>query len=160
MDESIAEFIKQKYNLLIGERTAEDIKINIGTAFIKDESKSYEVRGRDLVTGIPKTLVLGEEEVLEALSDVCSQIVKTIRNALESTPPELAADIVDRGIVLAKTIPRSTMSAASSGGVDSRAFRMVFTICEQTSLSASRTSSSPRTSVLGIPVTRSRPRTS
>jgi rod shape-determining protein MreB len=101
MDESIAEFIKQKYNLLIGERTAEDIKINIGTAFIKEEPKSYEVRGRDLVTGIPKTLVLGEEEVLEALSDVCAQIVKTIRNALESTPPELAADIVDRGIVLA-----------------------------------------------------------
>ena len=101
MDESIAEFIKQKYNLLIGERTAEDIKINIGTAFIKEEPRSYEVRGRDLVTGIPKTLVLGEEEVLEALKDVCAQIVKTIRNALESTPPELAADIVDRGIVLA-----------------------------------------------------------
>ena len=101
MDESIAEYIKQKYNLLIGERTAEDIKISIGTAFIKDEPRSYEVRGRDLVTGIPKTLVLGEEEVLEALSDVCAQIVKTIRNALESTPPELAADIVDRGIVLA-----------------------------------------------------------
>ena len=101
MDESIPEYIKQKYNLLIGERTAEDIKINIGSAFIKEEPKSYEVRGRDLVTGIPKTLVLGEEEVLEALSDVCAQIVKTIRNALESTPPELAADIVDRGIVLA-----------------------------------------------------------
>ena len=101
MDESIAEYIKQKYNLLIGERTAEDIKISIGTAFIKDEPRSYEVRGRDLVTGIPKTLVLGEEEVLEALSDVCAQIVKTIRNALESTPPELAADIVDRGILLA-----------------------------------------------------------
>ncbi len=101
MDESIAEYIKQKYNLLIGERTAEDIKISIGTAFIKEEPRSYEVRGRDLVTGIPKTLVLGEEEVLEALSDVCAQIVKTIRNALESTPPELAADIVDRGIVLA-----------------------------------------------------------
>ena len=86
---------------MIGERTAEEIKISIGTAFIKDEPKSHEVRGRDLVTGIPKTLVLGEEEVLNALSDVCGQIVKTIRNALESTPPELAADIVDRGIVLA-----------------------------------------------------------
>ena len=82
MDDSITEFIKQKYNLLIGERTAEEIKISIGTAFIKDEPKSYEVRGRDLVTGIPKTLVLGEEEVLNALSDVCGQIVKTIRNAL------------------------------------------------------------------------------
>ncbi len=94
-------YIKQKYNLLIGERTAEEIKINIGSAYIKEDPKSYEVRGRDLVTGIPKTLVLGEEEILEALSDVCAQIVKTIRNALESTPPELAADIVDRGIVMA-----------------------------------------------------------
>ena len=101
MDDSITEYIKQKYNLLIGERTAEEIKINIGSAYIKEEPKSYEVRGRDLVTGIPKTLVLGEEEILEALSDVCAQIVKTIRNALESTPPELAADIVDRGIVMA-----------------------------------------------------------
>jgi len=101
MDDSIAEYIKQKYNLLIGERSAEEIKISIGSAFIKDDPRSYEVRGRDLVTGIPKTLVLGEEEIQEALSDVCGQIVKTIRNALESTPPELAADIVDRGIVLA-----------------------------------------------------------
>jgi rod shape-determining protein MreB len=101
MDESITEYIKQKYNLLVGERTAEEIKINIGTAYIKEEPRSYEVRGRDLVTGIPKTLVLGEEEILEALSSVCQQIVKTIRNALESTPPELAADIVDRGIVMA-----------------------------------------------------------
>ena len=101
MDDSITEYIKQKYNLLIGERTAEEIKINIGSAYIKEDPKSYEVRGRDLVTGIPKTLILGEEEILEALSDVCAQIVKTIRNALESTPPELAADIVDRGIVMA-----------------------------------------------------------
>ena len=101
MDDSITEYIKQKNNLHVGERTAEEIKINIGTAYIKEEPKSYEVRGRDLVTGIPKTLVLGEEEILEALSNVCAQIVKTIRNALESTPPELAADIVDRGIVMA-----------------------------------------------------------
>jgi rod shape-determining protein MreB len=101
MDDSITEYIKQKYNLLVGERTAEEIKINIGTAYIKEEPRSYEVRGRDLVSGIPKTLVLGEEEILEALSNVCAQIVKTIRNALESTPPELAADIVDRGIVMA-----------------------------------------------------------
>ena len=101
MDDSITEYIKQKYNLLIGERSAEEIKISIGSAFIKDDPRSYEVRGRDLVTGIPKTLVLGEEEIQEALGDVCGQIVKTIRNALESTPPELAADIVDRGIVLA-----------------------------------------------------------
>jgi rod shape-determining protein MreB len=101
MDETIIQFVKQKYNLLIGERTAEEIKINIGSAFIQGDPKTHEVRGRDLVTGIPKTLILSEEEVLGALSDVCEQIVGTVRNALESTPPELAADIVDRGIVLA-----------------------------------------------------------
>ena len=101
MDETITQFIKQKYNMLVGERTAEEIKIKIGTAFIQGEPKTYEVRGRDLVTGIPKTLILSEEEVLEALSEVTAQIIKTVRNALESTPPELAADIVDHGIVLA-----------------------------------------------------------
>ena len=101
MDDTIIQFIKQKYNMLIGERTAEEIKINIGSAFIQGEPKTHEVRGRDLVTGIPKTLILSEEEVLEALTDVTAQIIKTVRNALESTPPELAADIVDHGIVLA-----------------------------------------------------------
>ncbi len=101
MDDTIIQFIKQKYNMLIGERTAEEIKINIGSAFIQGETRSHEVRGRDLVTGIPKTLILSEEEVMEALSDVTAQIIKTVRNALESTPPELAADIVDHGIVLA-----------------------------------------------------------
>ena len=101
MDDTIIQFVKQKYNLLIGERTAEEIKIKIGSAFLQGEARTHEVRGRDLVTGIPKTLILGEEEIMEALADVCDQIVKTVRNALESTPPELAADIVDRGIVLA-----------------------------------------------------------
>jgi len=101
MDDTIIQFIKQKYNMLIGERTAEEIKINIGSAFIQGDPKTHEVRGRDLVTGIPKTLILSEEEVLEALTDVTAQIIKTVRNALESTPPELAADIVDHGIVLA-----------------------------------------------------------
>ena len=101
MDDTIIQFIKQKYNMLIGERTAEEIKISIGSAFIQGDPKTHEVRGRDLVTGIPKTLILSEEEVLEALTDVTAQIIKTVRNALESTPPELAADIVDHGIVLA-----------------------------------------------------------
>ena len=101
MDDTIIQFIKQKYNMLIGERTAEEIKISIGSAFIQGEPRTHEVRGRDLVTGIPKTLILSEEEVLEALTDVTAQIIKTVRNALESTPPELAADIVDHGIVLA-----------------------------------------------------------
>ncbi|MEC8844192.1 MAG: rod shape-determining protein, partial [SAR324 cluster bacterium] len=101
MDDTIIQFIKQKYNMLIGERTAEEIKISIGSAFIQGDPRTHEVRGRDLVTGIPKTLILSEEEVLEALTDVTAQIIKTVRNALESTPPELAADIVDHGIVLA-----------------------------------------------------------
>ena len=101
MDDTIIQFIKQKYNMLIGERTAEEIKISIGSAFIQGEPRTHEVRGRDLVTGIPKTLILSEEEGLEALTDVTAQIIKTVRNALESTPPELAADIVDHGIVLA-----------------------------------------------------------
>ena len=101
MDDTIIQFIKQKYNMLIGERTAEEIKISIGSAFIQGEPRTHEVRGRDLVTGIPKTLILSEEEVLEALTDVTAQIIKTVRNALESTQPELAADIVDHGIVLA-----------------------------------------------------------
>ena len=101
MDDTIIQFIKQKYNMLIGARTAEEIKISIGSAFIQGEPRTHEVRGRDLVTGIPKTLILSEEEVLEALTDVTAQIIKTVRNALESTPPELAADIVDHGIVLA-----------------------------------------------------------
>ena len=101
MDDTIIQFIKQKYNMLIGERTAEEIKISIGSAYIQGDPKTHEVRGRDLVTGIPKTLILSEEEVLEALTDVTAQIIKTVRNALESTPPELAADIVDHGIVLA-----------------------------------------------------------
>lgn len=101
MDETIVQFIKQKYNLLIGERTAEEIKVRVGSAFPMAHPKSIEIKGRDLVSGIPKTLTLGSDEVREALSDVCSEIVKTVRNALERTPPELAADIVDKGIVLA-----------------------------------------------------------
>ncbi len=101
MDDTIIQFVKQKYNMLIGERTAEEIKIQIGSAFLQGDARVHEVRGRDLVTGIPKTLILSEHEIMQALADVCDQIVKTVRNALESTPPELAADIVDRGIVLA-----------------------------------------------------------
>lgn len=101
MDETIAMFIKQKYNLLIGERTAEEIKVTIGSAFPLAEAKSMEVKGRDLMSGVPKTLMINDQEVRESLSDICDGIVHTILNALESTPPELASDIVDRGIVLA-----------------------------------------------------------
>jgi rod shape-determining protein MreB len=101
MDEAISQYIKRKYNLLIGERTAELIKIQIGTAYPEEELKSMEVKGRDLVAGIPKTLEITSEEVREALAEPLNAIVEAVRIALERTPPELAADIVDKGIVLA-----------------------------------------------------------
>jgi len=100
MDESITQFIKRKYNLLIGERTAEAIKIALGSGFPLDETLSMEVRGRNLIEGIPKTITITDEEVREALSDSVSTIVNAVRVALERTPPELSADIVERGIVL------------------------------------------------------------
>ncbi|HWP34240.1 MAG TPA: rod shape-determining protein [Thermodesulfobacteriota bacterium] len=101
MDEAISQYIKRKYNLLVGERTAELIKIEIGTAYPEDEIRTMEVKGRDLVAGIPKTLEITSEEVREALAEPINAIVETVRVALERTPPELAADIVDKGIVLA-----------------------------------------------------------
>jgi rod shape-determining protein MreB len=101
MDEAIIQYIKKQYNMLIGERSSEEIKIQIGSAFPNGAPRSHEVKGRDLVTGIPKTLTLTDAEIRNALSDVCEQIVQTVKNALERTPPELAADIVDKGIVLA-----------------------------------------------------------
>ncbi|MDH4225666.1 MAG: rod shape-determining protein [Deltaproteobacteria bacterium] len=101
MDEAIIQYIKNQYNMLIGERTAEEIKIQIGSAFPSGPPRTHEVKGRDLVTGIPRTLTLSDAEVRTALSDVTDQVVQTIKNALERTPPELAADIVDKGIVLA-----------------------------------------------------------
>ena len=101
MDETIVNYIKRKYNLLIGERSGENIKITIGSAALCDEKLTMEVKGRDLVAGIPKTLLINDTEIREALSEPISNIVETVRIALERTPPELAADIVDKGIVLA-----------------------------------------------------------
>lgn len=101
MDEAILQYIKRKYNLLIGERTAEIIKITIGTAYTTNERRTVDVKGRDLVAGVPKTIEISEEEVREALMEPINAIVEAVRIALEQTPPELAADIVDRGIVLA-----------------------------------------------------------
>lgn len=102
MDEAIINYIKRKYNLLIGERTAEHIKITIGSAYkVDEESKTMEVRGRDLVSGIPKTLIIDDDEVREALMEQVLIIVNTIKVTLENTPPELAADIIEKGIVLA-----------------------------------------------------------
>ena len=101
MDEAIIQYIKKTYNLLIGERTAEQIKIEIGSAFPLDERMTMEVKGRDLIEGMPKTITITDEEIREALRrDRSTSIVDAVRVALERTPPELSADIVDRGIVL------------------------------------------------------------
>jgi rod shape-determining protein MreB len=100
MDEAIIQHIKRKYNLLIGERTAEEIKIRVGSAFPLDQELTMEIKGRDLVEGVPKTLVVSDEEIREALAETISVIIEAVRIALEHTPPELSADIVDRGIVL------------------------------------------------------------
>ncbi|HDR14446.1 MAG TPA: rod shape-determining protein, partial [Desulfobacteraceae bacterium] len=99
-DESILQYIKRKYNLLIGIRTAEIIKTTIGNAYPGENVETIEVKGRDLVTGIPKILVIDSEEVRKSISEQIEAIVETVRIALEQTPPELAADIVDRGIIL------------------------------------------------------------
>jgi len=100
MDEALIQYIKKKYNLLIGERTAEQVKFEIGSAFPLDEPMTMEIKGRDLIEGIPKTLTVTDAEIREALQEPVSVIVNAVRVALERTPPELSADIVDRGIVL------------------------------------------------------------
>ncbi len=100
MDEAIINYIKKKYNLLIGEATAEQIKFEIGSAYPFPERKVMSIKGRDLISGIPKTLVIDDGEIREALSEPVSIIVNTIKIALENTPPELAGDIIDKGIVL------------------------------------------------------------
>ncbi|MBO6260200.1 MAG: rod shape-determining protein [Lachnospiraceae bacterium] len=99
-DEAIVRYMRNKYNLLVGDRTAEDIKINIGTAFKRAEVDYMDVRGRNLVTGLPETIRVSSDETQEALKQTTSQILDTICSVLEKTPPELAGDIVDRGIVL------------------------------------------------------------
>lgn len=99
-DEAIVRYMRKKHNLLIGERTAEDIKINIGAAYRRPEVLSMEVKGRNLVTGLPKTIEVNSDETLEALREPAMQIVDSVHNVLERTPPELAADVYERGIVL------------------------------------------------------------
>ena len=99
-DEAIVRYMRKKHNLLIGERTAEDIKIKIGTTYPLVEEETMEVRGRNLVTGLPKTVTVTSSETEEALRDSTSQIVEAVISVLEQTPPELSADILDRGIVL------------------------------------------------------------
>ena len=99
-DEAIVRFMRKKHNLLIGERTAEDIKIKIGTTYPLVEEETMEVRGRNLVTGLPKTVTVTSSETEEALKETTSQILEAVIAVLERTPPELSADILDRGIVL------------------------------------------------------------
>ena len=99
-DEAIVRFMRKKHNLLIGERTAEEIKINVGTVYKRPENLTMDVRGRNLVTGLPKTVTVTSEETEEALREPAYQIVDAVHNVLERTPPELAADISDRGMVL------------------------------------------------------------
>ncbi len=100
MDEAVIKYLRKKYNLLIGERTAEQVKIEIGSAYPLDKPVTMEIKGRNLIEGVPKTLVVADEEIREALEETLAVIVNAVRVALERTPPELSADIVDRGIVL------------------------------------------------------------
>jgi rod shape-determining protein MreB len=101
LDEAIIQYMKRAYNLMVGERTAEEIKIRIGSAFPLEQEMTLEVKGRDLVAGLPKTLTVTSQEIREALLEPVSQIVESVRVTLERCPPELAADLVDRGIMLA-----------------------------------------------------------
>ncbi|MFA5193536.1 MAG: rod shape-determining protein [Verrucomicrobiia bacterium] len=101
LDEAIIQYMKRAYNLMVGERTAEEIKIRVGSAFPLEQEITLEVKGRDLVAGLPKTLTVTSQEIREALLEPVSQIVESVRVTLERCPPELAADLVDRGIMLA-----------------------------------------------------------
>jgi rod shape-determining protein MreB len=100
LDESIISWVKKEYNLMLGERTAEQVKMAIGSAFPYDDEPAAEVRGRDLITGLPKTIVLSSHEVREAIEEPAQAIVDAVKLTLDKTPPELAADIMERGIVL------------------------------------------------------------
>jgi len=100
MDDAIIQYLKKKYNLLIGEKTAEQVKCQLGSAYPLDESLTMEIKGRDLREGIPRTIVVDDQEIREAIEEVVASIVNAVRIALERTPPELSADIIDRGIIL------------------------------------------------------------
>ncbi|MDR0977635.1 MAG: rod shape-determining protein [Endomicrobium sp.] len=100
MDEAIVQYFRRKYNLSIGENTAESVKIKIGSVFALEQELTMDVKGRDLLTGLPKTVSICSEEVRTALADPIKKIVETVKSVLEETPPELSADLVDRGIIL------------------------------------------------------------
>jgi rod shape-determining protein MreB len=100
LDEAITRHIRRVYNLMIGERTAEDIKVTIGSAYRLDQELTMDIRGRDLINGLPKTVSITSEEVREAMAEPVGSIIDAVKSVLEKTPPELAADIIDRGIIL------------------------------------------------------------
>jgi len=100
MDDAIAQYVKRAYNLLIGEQTAERIKLQIGSAYRMDEELIMDIKGRDLIGGIPKTIKITSEEIRDTLQEPVGAIVEAVKDSLEKTPPELASDIVDRGIVM------------------------------------------------------------
>jgi len=134
MDEAIIQHLKKSYNLLIGERTAENIKISIGSALWEGPEEYYEVKGRDLVTGLPKIIKISSAEVQQSLKETVEQIVDGIRVCLEKTPPELASDIMDRGIVMAG-------GGALLRGLDkliSRETEMPVYVCEEPLLAVAR----------------------
>ncbi|MDQ0160511.1 rod shape-determining protein [Alkalibacillus salilacus] len=110
-DHEILQYIKRKYKLLIGDRTAEDIKINVGTVFPGNRNESMDIRGRDLVSGLPRTITVHSEEIEEALRESVSMIVQATKTVLETTPPELSADIIDRGVII-------TGGGALTDGID------------------------------------------
>lgn len=99
-DADIIKYVKKTYNLLIGDRTAEEIKIKIGTALPLEEEETMEIKGRDLIMGLPKTVTISSEEVREAIKDSLNEILQCVKTVLEKTPPELASDIVDKGMVM------------------------------------------------------------
>jgi len=101
IDESIAEYVKEKYNLAVGQQTAEEIKIRVGTALPQKDEKTLEVRGRDLISGLPRNIKISSNEVYEAITEVLSSIVDVVRQVLRDTPPELSADVMDKGMILA-----------------------------------------------------------
>jgi rod shape-determining protein MreB len=100
MDDAILSYIKRRYNLLIGEHMAERVKIEVGSAYPLEQAKTMMVKGRDMISGIPRTVVVNDSEIREALEDPIHAIVNALRNALENTPPELAGDIIDKGVVI------------------------------------------------------------
>ena len=99
-DEAIVKYIKRKYNVMVGERTAEDLKMNVGCVFPRIQDVEMDVRGRDLISGLPKTLTIHSSEMMEALEEPVNMIIDAVHQVLEKTPPELAADISDRGIYM------------------------------------------------------------